>query len=186
VLFGQVNPSGKLTITFPKTLSDSPAHALRNYNDEKVTYGEGVMVGYRWFDAKQIEPLFPFGYGLSYTTFAISDLKLSTSSMHAGDTLTATANVANTGKVEGAEVVQLYVGDPSASLPRPSHELKGFEKVSLKPGEKKAVTFTLHPRDFSYWDEKTNNWKIDPGAFSILVGNSSRNLSLQEMVTVVP
>jgi len=188
VLFGQVNPSGKLVVTFPKKLSDSPAHALGNYHDQKVTYAEGVLVGYRWFDAKQIEPLFPFGYGLSYTTFKISDLKLSASSIHAVDelTATATATVTNTGNREGAEVVQLYVGDPSASVPRPPHELKGFEKVLLKPGEKKTASFTLHFRDFAYWDEKTANWKVDPGAFSILVGNSSRNLPLQDTVTVTP
>jgi beta-glucosidase len=186
VLFGLVDPSGKLTVTFPKSLGDSPAHALGNYNGQKVTYAEGVLVGYRWFDAKQIEPLFPFGYGLSYTTFAISNLKLSTPAIHAGDSVTATADVANTGNREGAEVVQLYVGDPSATVSRPPHELKGFEKVVLKPGEKKTVSFTLHSRDFSYWDEKTAGWKADPGAFSILVGDSSRHLPLQETVTLTP
>ena len=186
VLFGQVNPSGKLTVTFPKKLSDSPAHALGNYNEQKVTYAEGVLVGYRWFDAKQIEPIFPFGYGLSYTTFAISNLKLSASSIHAGDSVTATVDVANTGNRDGAEVVQLYVGDPSSSVPRPPHELKGFERVSLKPGEKKTVSFTLGSRAFSYWDEQTSNWKVDPGAFSILVGNSSRDLPLQQAITVMP
>jgi beta-glucosidase len=185
VLFGQVNPSGKLTVTFPKQLADSPAHR-GNYNDTLVNYAEGVLVGYRWFDAKGIEPLFPFGYGLSYTTFAIKNLSLSATSIRAGGELTATVEVANTGTREGAEVVQLYVGDPSASVPRPPSELKGFEKVSLKPGETKNIHFTLHARDFSYWDEKGGDWKIDPGVFSISVGNSSRNTPEHMKVTVLP
>ncbi len=184
ILFGQANPSGKLTVTFPQKIGDSPAHALHNYNDQKVTYAEGILVGYRWYDAKQIEPLFPFGYGLSYTTFDISNLKLSAPSFHGGDTLTATVDVTNTGQLEGAQVVQLYVGGPSSSVPRAPDELKGFEKVDLHPGEKKSISFALHARDFSYWDEQAGNWKIDPGAFSILVGDSSRSLPLRQLVTV--
>jgi len=184
VLFGQANPSGKLPVTFPEKLSDSPAHALGNYNPDKVTYAEGVFVGYRWFDAKKITPLFPFGYGLSYTTFKLDHLQLDKPSLKAGDTLNVTATVTNTGKMAGAEVVQLYVGDPSASLPRPPHELKGFEKVMLQPGETKTVTFALAARDFSYWDVQSNDWKIDPGPFSILVGDSSRNLPLQAPLQV--
>ncbi len=179
VLFGQANPSGKLPVTFPKKLEDSPAHALGNYNPTLVNYAEGVLVGYRWFDAKSIEPLFPFGYGLSYTTFKLDNLKLDKTSITSGDHLNVSATVTNTGKVAGAEVVQLYVGDSSASVPRPPHELKGFEKIMLQPNETKTVTFALAPRDFSYWDVKSNGWKIDPGQFSILVGDSSRNLPLQ-------
>jgi beta-glucosidase len=186
VLFGQVNPSGKLAVTFPKQLADSPAHALGDYNGTRVDYAEGVMVGYRWFDAKGIEPLFPFGYGLSYTTFEIKHLSLPASRLRAGSDLTATVEVANTGSREGAEVVQLYVGDPSAGVPRPPRELKGFEKVSLKPGETKTVRFNLRARDFSYWDQKTGGWKIDPGVFSISVGDSSRNTPVRAEVTVTP
>lgn len=176
VLFGQVNPSGKLAYTFSKQLSDSPAHALGNYNWQIVTYAEGVFVGYRWFDAKKIDPLFPFGYGLSYTSFSIKNLKLSSSRVHSGDSVDATVDVSNTGSRDGAEVVQLYVSDPSAKISRPPEELKGFEKVFLKAGETKTVSFTLHPRDFSYWDETSGGWRIDPGGFSILVGDNSRNL----------
>lgn len=184
VVFGEVNPSGKLPVTFPKELKDSPAHALGNYNGTKVNYAEGVLVGYRWYDAKEIQPLFPFGFGLSYTTFSLANLKLSAPAIKVGDTFTASADVTNTGKRAGAEVVQLYVGDASASVPRPPHELKGFEKVLLQPGETKTVSFTLHPRDLSYWDVKTNGWKIDPGTFSILVGTGSRELPLQAEVKV--
>jgi beta-glucosidase len=186
ILFGEVNPSGKLPVTFPEKLKDSPAQALGNYNSKQVNYAEGILVGYRWFDAKQIQPLFPFGYGLSYTTFSLANLKLSSSQIKAGATLSVSADVTNTGKRAGAEVVQLYVGDASASVPRPPHELKGFEKVLLQSNETKTVTFTLNPRDLSYWDIKTNDWKIDPGAFSIFVGTSSRQLPLEAEFHVSP
>jgi beta-glucosidase len=179
VLFGQVNPSGKMPVSFPRQLQDSPAHALGNYNPDQVNYAEGVLMGYRWFDAKNIEPLFPFGFGLSYTTFRLDHLQLDKAAIKIGDSLHVTATVSNAGKVAGAQVVQLYVGDASASVARPPHELKGFEKVMLQPGETKTVTFTLDPRAFSYWDVKTDHWKIDPGQFSIFVGDSSRNLPLQ-------
>jgi beta-glucosidase len=184
VLAGDVNPSGKLPVTFPRQLSDTPADTLHDYNGKKEAYAEGVLVGYRWYDAKSIAPLFPFGYGLSYTTFSISDLKLSAESIHSGEPVTVTATVTNSGKVPGAEVVQLYIGDSSATVMRPPKELKGFQKVTLQPGESKAVQFDLDSRAFSYWDEKAGDWKIDPGLFQIRVGTSSRDLPLEKDLAV--
>ncbi len=188
ILFGKISPSGKLPFSWEKRWEDSAAYGnYPVYGDKVFTndYLEGVFLGYRWFDAKQIEPLFPFGYGLSYTTFDISNLKLSAPEIHAGDSLNATIEVKNTGSREGAEVVQLYVSDPSATIPRPPQELKGFERVFLKPGETRSVEFTLHPRDFSYWDEKSKTWKIDPGHFIIRVGNSSRDLKNQAPLNIL-
>jgi beta-glucosidase len=177
VLFGEVNPSGKLPFTFPRTLADSPAHATGNYNPSKVNYAEGVLVGYRWFDEKKIEPLFPFGFGLSYTTFKIGEPALSAKELRKGGNLTVKVAVTNTGKRAGAEVVQLYVADREASVPRPPKELKGFQKVFLQPGESKTVEFTVTPRDLSFWDVAAGNWKAEPGIFEIQIGNSSRNLT---------
>ncbi len=197
VLTGEVNPSGKLPVTFPKQLSDSPAQALDDYNASKETYAEGVFVGYRWFDAKKIEPLFPFGFGLSYTTFALSKLSVSPDLIETHGLpiynwmkqakefhVTASVTVTNTGKLPGAEVVQLYVGDSSATVMRPPNELKGFQKVMLHPGESKVVEFELHADAFAYWDEKSSGWKVDPGQFEIRVGTSSRELPLSSTLTI--
>ncbi|MEI6279535.1 MAG: glycoside hydrolase family 3 C-terminal domain-containing protein [Verrucomicrobiae bacterium] len=177
VLVGDVNPSGKLPCTFPRRLEDSPAHALNNYNDKSVNYAEGVFVGYRWFDEKKIEPLFPFGHGLSYTTFSISQPELSAKSITRQEILNVTAKVTNTGKRAGAEVVQLYIAAPCSSVPRPPKELKGFQKVFLQPGETKTVSFDVSARDLSFWDVASHNWKAVPGTFDVLLGNSSRNIT---------
>jgi beta-glucosidase len=180
VLFGDVNPSGKLPCTFPKRLGDSPAHALGAYpgRNGKEVYAEGLLVGYRWFDTKKVEPLFPFGYGLSYTKFEYSNLKLVDGTGASGPALAVQFDVANTGAREGAEVAEVYVRDAEASLPRPDKELKGFQKVLLKPGEKRTVTVPLDRRAFAYYDPQKGGWVAEAGDFSILVGASSRDIRL--------
>ena len=176
ILFGEVNPSGKLPFTFPVKLADSPAVALNNYNDKNVNYAEGLLVGYRWFDAKNIEPLFPFGYGLSYTTFTYGQPALSAKTLAGDDKLTLTVPVTNTGKRAGAEVVQLYIHEAQPVVPRPPQELKGFVKLFLQPGETKSATFTITRRELSFWDVAAKGWKANPGTFEARIGASSRDL----------
>jgi beta-glucosidase len=179
VLFGDVNPSGKLPCTFPKQLMDSPAHALNAYpgTNGTVTYVEGLLVGYRWFDTKKIEPLFPFGFGLSYTQFKYSGLNL-TKGGNSKKPLTVELQVANTGKVAGAEVVQVYVEPVNPGVTRPLKELKGFAKVFLKPGEKQTVSITLDPGSFAYYSPDKKGWVVEKGQYRILVGSSSRDIRL--------
>ncbi|MHA1144794.1 MAG: beta-glucosidase family protein [Candidatus Helarchaeota archaeon] len=181
IIFGEVSPSGKLPITFPKKLSDSPAHkSVRTFpGKDKVYYEEGIFVGYRHFDTNDIEPLFPFGHGLSYTTFKYDNLKLSSSSISSGDTLEISVEITNSGGMEGKEVVQLYVKDVESSVERPLKELKGFEKINLEPGEKSVVTFKLDKQDLSFYDEKEGCWKAEKGLFKILVGSSSRDIRVE-------
>ena len=193
VLTGVANPSGKLPFTWTKTLNDVGAHALntdpgtwregKDIIDEE--YAEGVFVGYRWTDKKKITPEFAFGHGLSYTTFELSSLRASGDLNGENGTMTFTVNVKNTGSREGAEVVQLYVHDDKASVERPYKELKGFAKVSLKPGESKDVEISIDRRALSFWDETTNGWKVEPGKFTILVGNASDNLTLKTNIKIV-
>jgi beta-glucosidase len=182
VLFGDVNPSGKLTCTYPKQLMDSPAHALGTYPGTNGTlfYKEGLLVGYRWFDAKDIEPEFPFGFGLSYTTFEYSNLKLVPGQDTNGPVVTAEFDIANTGARAGAEVAELYIHQDHPSLSRPLKELKGFTKVSLKPGETKTVSIPLDQRAFAYYDPTKAGWVSEAGDFKILVGSSSRDVRLQD------
>jgi beta-glucosidase len=159
VLFGDVNPSGKLPCTFPKRLEDSPAHALGAYPGENLTvrYKEGLLVGYRWFDAKKIEPLFPFGHGLSYTSFRYSGLRLVEDAGGKAPALAVVFDLVNTGARAGAEVAQVYVSDESPSLPRPPKELKGFRKVFLKAGERQTVSLPLERSAFAFYDpERTS------------------------------
>ena len=179
-LFGDVNPSGKLPCTFPKRLADSPAHALQAYpgTNGTVTYQEGLLVGYRWFDTKKIEPLFPFGYGLSYTTFKYSNLNLVPAPAAPGLPVTVEFELANTGSRAGAEVAQVYVQEASPSLPRPLKELKGFKKVFLQPGEKQKVSVVLGQNAFAHYDPDKKAWVADKGDYKILVGSSSRDLLL--------
>jgi beta-glucosidase len=181
VLFGDVNPSGKLPATFPKKLSDSPAHALGHYpgTNGTVTYAEGLLVGYRWFDTKNIAPQFPFGFGLSYTTFKYSNLKL-ISGDSTNEIVTAQFAIENTGKVAGAEVAQLYVHQKNPALLRPEKELKGFKKVSLQPGEKQTVSIPLKQAAFEYYDDGKKSWGADDDSFEILIGSSSRDLRLRD------
>jgi len=177
VLFGDVNPSGKLPFTFPVKLEDSPAHKLGEYpstpgNELKQTYKEDIFVGYRYFDTYKVTPQFAFGHGLSYTTFDYGKLAVTPGAQSATVTLT----VRNTGKVAGAEVVQLYVKDDQSSVKRPEKELKAFEKVFLKPGEAKTVTLKLGADAFQYYDEAKKQWVLEPGKFDVLVGSSSRDI----------
>ena len=181
VLFGDVNPSGKLTCTYPKRLMDSPAHALGTYPGTNgiLFYKEGLLVGYRWFDTKNVEPLFPFGYGLSYTRFEYSGLKLVAGKNPQDPIATAEFEITNTGRRAGTEVAQLYVRDLESSLPRPYKELKGFVKVSLEPGEKRTVSIPLDHRAFACYDPAKGGWVAEAGDFNILVGSSSRDIRLE-------
>jgi len=178
VLLGEVNPSGKLPVTFPKRLQDTPA--FTNYPGTKeVLYGEGIFVGYRYYDVKDIEPLFPFGFGLSYTTFEYSDFQIMDLTSKKSS-VKASLNITNTGKVPGSEIVQLYVGDCASSLPRPLKELKGFAKVSLQPGETRRVEFILDSRAFAFYDPDRKGWVVEPGIFEIQVGSSSRDIRVKK------
>ncbi|MCI7807765.1 glycoside hydrolase family 3 C-terminal domain-containing protein [bacterium] len=184
VLFGDVNPSGHLPETFPRRLADNPSYLFYGGEGDKADYREGVFVGYRYYDKKEMDVLFPFGHGLSYTTFEYSNLRLSASEITDKDTLTVTVTVTNTGSREGKTVVQLYVGDDKSTVLRPVRELKGFEKVALEPGESKEVSFTLDKRSFAYWNEQIHDWHVETGDFTIQVGQSSRDISLTGTVTV--
>jgi len=185
VLFGDVNPSGKLPLTFPKKLSDSPAHkSERTFPgvEEKVFYDEGIYVGYRHFDKEKIEPLFPFGYGLSYTTFNYENLKLNKEKFSKNDTITVSVDIVNTGNRSGMEVIQLYVQDIESTTDRPPKELKQFAKVKLEQNERKTVEFNLNVGDFSFYDDSTHRWVVEPGTFNILIGSSSRAIHLQKEI----
>ncbi len=176
VLFGDVNPSGHLPETFPKKLADNPSYLyyVGEYND--VDYREGVFVGYRYYDRKEMDVLFPFGYGLSYTTFEYSGLKLSADHITDQDTVTATVTVKNTGSRAGKTVVQLYVAPQGGEIIRPTRELKGFEKVELQPGESREVSFTLCKRAFAYWNTQLHDWHVETGRYAIEIGQSSRDI----------
>ncbi len=176
VLFGKVNPSGKLPFTMPVALSDSPAHALNDYNEKEIRYAEGVFVGYRWFDEKQIEPLFPFGHGLSYTTFRIDEPICSAEQIQRNQPIEVRVPVTNTGKMAGAETVQLYIAPPPGPAARPPRELKDFGKVFLQPGETQEVILQLTWRDLAYWDMDSHGWNAEPGTYQIEIGTSSRNI----------
>ncbi|PWU06544.1 MAG: glycosyl hydrolase [Verrucomicrobia bacterium] len=181
-LFGDANPSGKLPVTLPKKFEDSPG--AKNYPGENlvVHYDEGIYVGYRYFDTKNVEPQFPFGFGLSYTTFEYSDLKVTRGTNKSPGEVSVT--IRNTGKREGAEVAQLYVHDGHSKIDRPAHELKGFRRVELKPGESQTIEFDLDHSAFEYWNPATKQWTLDPGTFEIQVGASSRDIRLKAPVEV--
>ncbi|GGK64942.1 glycoside hydrolase family 3 C-terminal domain-containing protein [Rufibacter glacialis] len=184
VLFGETNPSGKLPVTFPKRLQDSPAHALGQYPGDKDTlnleYREDIFVGYRYFDTYKVEPLFSFGHGLSYTSFGYTGLTIS----RQGEAVQVRLQVKNTGLVPGAEVVQLYVKDEQASVKRPEKELKAFQKVFLSPGESKTVTLTLQKDAFQFYDAGKKQWVLEPGKFQIVMGSSSRDIRLTGDITL--
>ena len=186
ILFGDENPSGKLPTTFPVRLEDNPAYINYPGENGKVRYGEGLFVGYRYYDKKKVEPLFPFGHGLSYTDFKYSNFKLSAKSITPKDKLTVKVDVTNTGKVTGKEIVQLYVRDVQSTFARPEKELKAFAKVEVKPGKTKTAAFTLDREAFWYFDAAKNAWNIEPGGFEILVGASSRDIRLNGAITLEP
>jgi beta-glucosidase len=195
ILFGKVNPSGKLPITIDKKIEDNPSYA--SYPDPaayrgdnaltEMTYSEGLYMGYRGYDKKHAKPLYPFGYGLSYTTFGYSDLKLSTNVMAPGSTVDVTFKVTNTGDKAGFEVAQLYVHPNNPAVDRPEKELKGFTKVYLQPGESKTVSIPIDSRSLAYYVEKTDSWDVDAGKFKILVGPDSEDLPLDRtLITLFP
>jgi beta-glucosidase len=176
VLFGDVNPSGKLPMTFPANEHQGPGSHWLEYPGDGTTvdFDEGVLVGYRWYDAKAEMPLFPFGYGLSYTTFELSDLEVEGSAARR----TVRVRVTNTGRRAGAEVVQLYVAFPEAAR-EPPRQLKGFEKLRLEPGESRVATLRLDETALSAWDEASRAWKLFPGTYTVSIGSSSRDLPLE-------
>ena len=182
VLFGKVNPSGKLPETFPKRMEDNPSFLFYPGEGDVSEYREGIFVGYRYYDRRKMEVLFPFGHGLSYTTFAYSNLRCSKAEMDDEGTLTVSVDITNTGKVAGKEAVQLYIASPAGEVLRPEKELRGFEKVELQPGETKTVVFELKKRAFSYWETKIHDWYAPSGEYEILIGASSRDIRLSGKV----
>jgi beta-glucosidase len=185
ILFGSVDPSGHLPVTFPTSLSQVPASTTAQWPGENgtVQYSEGIDVGYRWYDSQGLAPLFPFGYGLSYTTFSFSNLQVG--SLPAGGDATVTATVTNTGSVAGADVAQLYVSDPAASG-QPPRQLEGFQRVSLQPGASQTVTFHLAQKNLQYWNSASGNWATSTGGYGIEVGDSDANLPLSGTLNVTP
>lgn len=186
VLTGRVDPSGRLPISWEKRVEDDPAY--KNYYEipgtHDVKYREGIFVGYRYYDHSKVKPLFPFGFGLSYTTFSFSHLSVSPVQASEDSPITVSFDVSNTGQRPGAEVAQVYVGDPSATVPRPVKELKGFARVELNPGETQHLSVKLNRRSLAYWDVHSHAWKVDPGKFVVSVGDSSANVPLKQEFTV--
>ena len=183
VLLGKVNPSGKLPWTMPKRLADSPAHATQSFpGDKVVSYDEGILVGYRWFDTKNIEPLYPFGYGLSYTKFAFNNAKTDKKSYALDDIIYVSVNIENTGDVNGKEVVQAYVSKKESQVKRADKELKGFKKVLVKKGESEKVTLAIPVKELAYYNVEKHDWEVEKGTYYVKIGNSSRaikeNLSI--------
>ncbi|MGE7826841.1 beta-glucosidase family protein [Paenibacillus sp. NPDC093718] len=184
ILFGDANPSGKLAETFPVKLSDNPSYLFFPGEGDRVEYREGLFVGYRYYDSKKLAPLFPFGHGLSYTTFEYSNLTVDKKRLKDTEKLIVSVNVKNTGARPGKEIVQLYVHDMERSVIRPDQELKGFDKVELASGEDKTITFELDHRSFAYYDVELKDWVVESGEFEIRIGKSSRDIALTEIVEV--
>jgi beta-glucosidase len=198
IISGKTNPSGKLPITIEKDFKDSPGFGYipggetlnkeQNNKGEKshpvydVVYKEGVFTGYRWYEKKNIEPLYPFGHGLSYTAFEYSDLKVSKDTIHGQDTIQVNFTIKNAGKRKGMEIAQLYVQDIECTVPRPIKELKGFKKVEIEAGQITNVQIELTMKEFSFWNPKTKDWFAEKGKFIISVGSSSKDIKLQESV----
>ncbi len=182
IIFGDINPSGKLPVSFEKRWEDNPTY--NSYHDDdgdlKVYFDEGVFLGYRYYDSKNVEPLFPFGYGLSYTTFEYSNLQLGKKAINANEILEIKVDIKNTGDKAGSEVVQLYISDDKASVSRPHKELKAFDKVNLQPGEKRTVTMKIDKSALSFFSMEKKEWTAEPGMFSVLVGSSSRDIRLTD------
>jgi len=200
IVAGVTNPSGKLPITIEKKFEDSPGYPYMPEGEELYTgwekdfdmdhpihnvyYKEGIFTGYRWYEDKNIEPLYPFGFGLSYSTFEYSDLATNAETYAIDDDVLVKVDVSNTSNTDGKEIVELYVRDIESSVARPLKELKDFTKIDLKGGEKKTVYFTLKYRDFAFWDEGNSSWKVEPGDFDILIGSSSDNIKLHRKISL--
>jgi beta-glucosidase len=197
IIAGATNPSGKLPITIERYFKNSPGYPYlpkgeklytgwdfdmdMEYPVYDINYNEGIFAGYRWYEHKNIQPLYAFGHGLSYSTFEYADLKTDAENYNIGDDVLVKVDVTNTGKVDGKEIVQLYIKDLKASVKRPLKELKDFQKVNLKAGQKKTAYFTLKNRDFAFWDEKSSSWKVEPGKFEIQIGTSSNDIKLKSI-----
>jgi beta-glucosidase len=185
VLLGKINPSGKLPWTMPKNLIDSPAHATNSFPGEKaVNYAEGILVGYRWFDTKNIAPLYPFGFGLSYTTFAFENGKTDKTEYTQNETISVSIDVKNTGKVDGKEVVQVYASKSNSKVSRAEKELKGFQKVLLKSEDSNTVTIKVPVKELAYYDVAAKKWTVEPGKYTLKIGNSSRDIKKEIVVTI--
>lgn len=184
ILYGDVNPSGRLPETFPIKLEDNPSYLFYGGEKDNVEYREGIFVGYRYYDKKNIDVLYPFGYGLSYTKFKYSNMKLDKKRMRDTDILTVSVDITNVGDVFGKEVVQVYVEDVDGDIIRPIRELKGFEKVPLYPGETKTVSFKLSKRSFAYFNTEINDWHVESGEFIISIGKSSREIICNSKIFV--
>jgi len=178
VLTGKINPSGKLPFTFPAKLDDSPAHALHTFPGKNLTanYKEGILVGYRWFDTKKIEPLYCFGYGLSYTSFKYLPITTTQKSYKKSDNISIALQLKNTGKYPGKEIVQLYVSKLNGKVERAEQELKAFKKVWVTPGNIVPVALNFKAADLAYFDEGLKKWIIEPGDYKISIGASSRDI----------
>jgi beta-glucosidase len=177
-----VNPSGKLAVTFPKRIEDTPGYLNFPGENGKHLYQEGIFVGYRYYEKKRIKPTFPFGFGLSYTEFEYSNLELSRGKITDQDILKVRFKIKNTGKRAGSEIAQIYVKPHQSRLKRPIKELKGFRKIHLNPGESKTISVTLTGRDFAYFDDRHETWVVDSGLYSIVVGASSKDIQLEEIL----
>lgn len=185
VILGTVNPSGKLPWTMPKKLEDSPAHATHSFpGDQSVNYTEGILVGYRWFDTKNVEPLYPFGYGLSYTNFEFSDLKTDKESYNQNEVINVSFTIKNTGTIDGKEVAQLYVSDPESYVEKAAKELKGFKKVEVKSGDSKLVNIQLPVKELAYYNEVKKEWLVEPGVYNLKIGNSSKNILAEVSINI--
>jgi beta-glucosidase len=201
IIAGVTNPSGKLPITIERDFKDSPDYPYLPEGKElytgwdfdmdmehpvfDITYNEGIFAGYRWYEHKNIQPLYAFGHGLSYSTFEYANLKTNAENYNIGDEVLVKVDVTNTGKVDGKEILQLYVKDLKTSVERPLKELKDFQKVHLKAGQTKTVYFTLKKRDFAFWDEKYSSWKVEPGKFEILTGSSSEKINQHVVISIL-
>jgi len=185
VLLGAVNPSGKLPWTMPKSINDSPAHATNSFpGDKTVTYTEGILVGYRWFDTKNIEPLYPFGYGLSYTNFEFLDLKTDKETYTSEDMIKVSFTIKNTGKMDGKEVAQLYISDTESYVEKASQELKGFKKVFVKSGASEKITILLPAKELAYYNDVKKQWIVESGEYKIKIGNSSRSIKAEVLINI--
>ena len=182
VVTGRVNPSGKLPISFPRHYADNPSY-LHYPGGQDADYGEGLFVGYRYYDSANVEPLFPFGHGLSYTEFRYDALQVPSTAC-AGDTVAVTVQVTNVGPVAGAEVVQVYVQNHACPETRPLQELRAFRKVHLDPGNSATINFDLDSRCFAWWDRHRGNWTVTPGDYRICAGGSSRDLPVSAEVNL--
>jgi len=184
ILFGDANPCGKLAETFPARLSHNPSHINFPGEQGHVDYKEGLFIGYRYYDTKQIAPLFPFGYGLTYTSFVYTGMSLDKTRMTDEESLQVSINIKNVGEMAGKEIVQLYVGKRDSNVIRPVKELKGFEKIYLEPGEEKTVTFSLGKRSFAYYDTTIHDWFVESGVYRVMAASSAEDIRLEESVYI--